>query len=189
MSEEDKAKFLKYFEINDKYIYTVQPIDDITNPDNYGGLQIKTYSSTSCSTSNINNQSFVMIISYASVKIVFTGDNESCSWNELMKDECFINDVRNSHVFLAPHHGRESGYNSDLLNIINPYITIVSDGRCCDTSANNRYSAKSQGCDVFIESKNKYEKRKCLTTNNDGVITIDFGYNNEGKPFLYISIN
>lgn len=95
------------------------------------------------------------------------------------------NSITNADVLLASHHGRISGYYNVFINLVNPRITIVSDGRFCDTSANGRYSAKSRGWLVHY-GNGKSEERKCLTTNSDGFISVKFGYDYENKLFLEI---
>ena len=92
--EEGKPKFEKYFKINERYKYPVSPEDDPSNQDNYGGLIIKGFSPTKCSTSNINNHSLIEIISFAGKKIVFTGDNEECSFNELLENSDFRETIK-----------------------------------------------------------------------------------------------
>ena len=74
-----------------------------------------------------------------------------------------------------------------MVNHLNPRITIVSDGRHCDSSATNRYSAKSREWTVF-KTDGTSEKRKCVTTRNDGVIVVTFG-KGSNDSFLNIKIS
>jgi beta-lactamase superfamily II metal-dependent hydrolase len=101
--------------------------------------------------------------------------------------ETFKKMITNADILLAPHHGRESGYNADFMNLVNPRLTIVSDGRFCETSANARYSAKSRGWTVYRKDGTSKE-RKCLTTNSDGEVTVKFGTNSDGGKFLNVKI-
>ncbi len=184
--EQDKEKFNKYFEINNRYNV---PIDENSydypyNPDNWGGMKIKTFSPSKCSQSNINNHSIVTIIKYADSKIVFLGDNESCSYNELLENDEFKRWVKDSDILLASHHGRESGYHNEFVSLVNPRLTIVSDGRFQDTSATSRYSKKSRGWEVYKKDGSK-QKRYCLTTRQDGRIKVEFGFNDKNS-FLYV---
>lgn len=96
--------------------------------------------------------------------------------------------VSNADILLAPHHGRKSGFDIDFVNLVNPRLTIVSDGRFCDSSANGRYSEKSRGWKVHHRSGNISEDRYCLTTNSDGHVELDLGYNGD-QPFLSVSID
>lgn len=98
---------------------------------------------------NLNNYSIVVVLEYAGIKIVIPGDNEKSSLDELMERKDFKDAVSNAYILLAPHHGRESGYNSDFVSLVNPSLTIISDGKYCDTSANKRYSQNSSGWEVY----------------------------------------
>lgn len=188
--EEDRPKFDKYLEINNRYN---QPLgendpDDLYNPDNYGGLIVKGFASINCSTSNINNHSIIEVISYAEIKVIFTGDNELASFNELMENDQFIDTVKDADILLAPHHGRDSGYHNDFVSIVNPRLVVISDSRFCDSSAISRYNNKCRGWAVYKRDGSS-GKRKCLTTRNDGVITVNFGDGSNSNPFLNVKIN
>lgn len=184
---QDLPVYEKYLEIDGRFTgaFEENDPDDPSIPDNYGGMVIKTFSPHTCSTTNINNHSCVVVMSYASSKIVFTGDNETCSFEELLNSSYFVSAVKNADVLLAPHHGRESGFNYDFASLVNPRITVISDGRFCDTSATSRYRAVSRGWKVHQSGKES-EKRYCLTTRNDGAITVSFGFNDGRLPFLDI---
>lgn len=185
----DKAKFLKYCEINDRYNGTItdDSPDNTSRPENWGGLKIETFTPSSCNHNNFNNHSIITVIEYADIKVVIPGDNEKCSFDELLLSERFKKAITNADILLAPHHGRESGYYLDFLNLVNPRLTVVSDGRFCDTNANAKYSAKSRGWLVHKKSGTSIE-RKCLTTNSDGEVYIKFGYENDNSRFLSVSI-
>lgn len=187
----EKQKFKKYCEINDRYNQPISSDDDNNpqNPDNYGGLKIKTFIPSSCNHNNFNNHSIVTVFEYEGIKVVVPGDNEKCSFDELLQKQSFKTAIADADILLAPHHGRESGYHEEFVGLVNPRLTIVSDGRFCDTSANARYSAKSRGWYVYKESQKKWIDRKCLTTNSDAEILVRFGicaYDN--KPFLYVQL-
>lgn len=187
--DQDKAKFQKYCQINDNYNQPIAGgINDPDNPDNYGGMKIQTFTPSTCSHDNFNNHSIVTVIEYAEIKIVIPGDNQACSFDELLQREIFKIAISNADVLLAPHHGRESGYHNDFMNLVNPRITVVSDGKYCDTSANNRYSQKSRGWTVH-KGNGTSSERKCLTTNSDGEVSIKFGYTNNNSRFLTVNIS
>jgi len=185
---QDVAKFEKYLEINERYN---TPIDNTYNDpsiaENWGGLQIKTFVPENCSQSNINNHSIVTVIMFEGIKVVFLGDNESCSYNELMNIPGFNTTVKNADILLASHHGRESGYHNDFVTLVNPRLTIVSDERFGDTSATSKYSTKSRGWTVY-KKDGSCLKRKCLTTRQDGTVLATFGNNGSGS-FLNVKID
>jgi competence protein ComEC len=95
--------------------------------------------------------------------------------------------IKDSDILLAPHHGRESGYNKEFVELVNPRLTVVSDSKFCDTSANARYTAKSRGWTVYKKDGNSRERR-CLTTASDGEVVAHFGRNDNGKSFLHVKI-
>jgi len=185
--ESEKPKLEKYFEISERYNQPVRDDspDNPRKPENYGGLIIKTFIPTKCSQNNINNHSVVAVFEYADIKALLPGDNEPAAWNELKETADFLDATKNVDVLLASHHGRESGFDNDTINHFNPRITIVSDGRYCDSSATDRYSAKSRGWTVY-KGDGSSNERKCLTTRSDGVIMVKFGRNNDGINFLNI---
>lgn len=187
--EEDKQLFEKYFEINERYNSPVPNEKNPRLPNNNGGVQIEVFTPTSCDTSNINNHSTVTVFSYADSKVILSGDNEPPSWKELLGIEEFKKAIKDADIFLAPHHGRDSGFCSDLFEHLNPRLTIISDGRFCDTSATDRYSKITRGWTVHHRSGKESEKRFCVTTRNDGVIFVKMGYTEEKKPFLYVQID
>lgn len=186
----DRPKFEKYCEINDRYSSPIS--EDSPNntrkSENWGGLKIATFTPSSCNHNNFNNHSIITVIEYADIKVVIPGDNEKCSFDELLSSTTFKTAITDADILLAPHHGRESGYYLDFLSLVNPRLTVVSDGRFCDTSANAKYSAKSRGWKVYKKSDGISSERKCLTTNSDGEVYIKFGYNDDNSRYLHVSI-
>jgi len=189
VQDKDLPKFRKYCEINNRYssAITEDSPDNPNNPNNWGGLIIKTFYSDNCSHDNFNNHSIITVIEYAGIKIVIPGDNEKQSFEELLNSDSFKQAIKDSDILLAPHHGRDSGYYLDFINLVNPRLTVVSDGNFCDTSANSRYTAKSRGWTVHKRNGTSQD-RKCLTTNSDGTVFITFGYENNSN-FLSVTIN
>ena len=173
----DRAKFEKYCQINDRYNSPVKYDDEnyTGNPNNYGGLEIQTFSTSECDHDNFNNFSIITIFKISGIKVVVCGDNEKDSFDVLMRRSDFKDAVRWADVLVAPHHGRESAYHSDFVSLVNPRITIISDTTKSDASAVNKYTQKSRGWKV------RGEERKCLTTRNDGNITVEFGESDDPK--------
>lgn len=182
----DKQKFTKYKDICERYCGSVSSDNDPTSLENMGNLKIKTFQASNCSTSNINNQSFIAVFSYAGLKIVIPGDNESCSMNELMEIETFKSSIKDADVLLAPHHGRDSGYHLEFVKLVNPRITIISDGSKTATAANTNYTNKSRGWTVYKKDGSNRE-RKTLSTFNDGYIVVKFGFSDNGGNYLNIT--
>ncbi|MHA1251033.1 MAG: ComEC/Rec2 family competence protein [Candidatus Helarchaeota archaeon] len=180
--------FRKYLNLMERYTASVPYENSPLNPQKNGGVEIKIHRPEPEIKSNIaNNYSIVSIISYASSKIIIPGDNEPPSWKWLLEKEEFKEDIKNTDIFFASHHGRKSGYYNDLFNYFKPKLVVISDGHICDTNATDRYYPHCEGWKIHRRSGNSLE-RKCLTTRNDGVIHIKMGYNGK-NPFLEVKIN
>jgi len=185
---DDKKYVDKYLEISGRYREPVPEKDNPFRAANNGGVTFQFFTPNNSARSNLNNHSVVTVISHAFSKAVIPGDNENPSWNELLEAEAFRAAIKNTDILLAPHHGREAGYSEVLFEHISPYLTIVSDGAETDTSATERYSKKSRGWTVHRRD-GKTEKRKCLTTRNDGVIVIEFGLDDDRRSFIDVRID
>ena len=169
-------KYQKYVEIVNRYVAPVAE-DNPNNPKysaNYGGMEIQTFSTSLCDHSNINNFSVITVLTLGNAKAVICGDNESESFDILMEREDFKSAVKDAYILVAPHHGRESAFHKDFVDLVNPYVTIISDGKYQNYSASDKYTAKSRGCTVY-KRNGATEERKCVTTRNDGNMQITFG--------------
>lgn len=187
---ESRATIAEYLGIRKRYSTSVVPGSTIDpfHPLNNGNVHIVHFIPSGCSRANLNDHSIVMVVSYGGWKVVIPGDNEACSWNELMGNSEFVSAVREADVLFAPHHGRASGFHAPLFRIMNPFLVVVSDGDRVDTSAVSRYSAVSQGWAVY-KRRGGSEARKCLTTRNDGVIVLDFQSDLLGRANMKVTID
>ena len=176
----DKPKFKKYCEINDRYTSPITADTDPSNPDNYGGLSIKLFSTTLCDKDNFNNFSAITVFELAGCRIVVCGDNETESLSILMGRSNFKDAVANADVLVAPHHGRESGYLDEFITLVNPAITIISDTKYSDASAVDKYRNKTRGWKVWNRDDSSSD-RYCLTTRSDGNIRVTFGESDDPK--------
>ena len=175
----------RYLVVRQAYTSPVPPGLDTTVTANTGEASFRFFIPAQCSKQNLNNHSLVAVLTYQGMKIVIPGDNESPSWNELMRDLSFCMAVQNTTVLIAPHHGREAGFCADLLDLMTPRLIVISDGAATDTSITGRYSEKASGC-LVQNGIGKVDARKCVTTRQDGHITLRFGLNNN-QPTFWVS--
>ena len=189
-AQETRQIIQKYIEIDRRYNQPASPQTDLCTPRNFGGVSFEFFTPHLSPRDNINNHSVVTVMTYAGVKLLSPGDNEPPSWEELLAIPKFVSAIRDTHVLVAPHHGRESGFHAPLFKIIRPLVTIVSDGRLVDTSATSRYSGVTGGWEVTRRSGGS-AIRKCVTTRNDGVIdiTVTPPSYTEGKPTMMVTID
>ena len=187
--EEDKPIFEKYLEIHERYSTPISSEENPRLPQNNGGVEIEVFTPRSCSASNLNNHSKVTVISYADIKVILPGDNEPPSWKELLGMSRFTKAIKDADILLAPHHGRDSGFCPELFDHFNPKLTVISDGRFCDTSATDRYGKVSTGWTVYHRGNKPKEKRRCVTTRSDGVIVIKLGYDSAKERFIKVTVD
>lgn len=173
--ENEKEDFEKYCDFCDSYNGTLQPSEDPTTDAPFDGLTAEVFATTACDKANKNNFSAIVVIKLGNAKIVVCGDNERESFDDLMKCNSFKEAVRNAYVLVAAHHGRDSGYYEEFVDLVNPYITIISDTSKGNTSVTEKYDNKTKGYPVRDNSTGTKENRKCLTTRKDGNIMVEFG--------------
>jgi beta-lactamase superfamily II metal-dependent hydrolase len=158
-------------------VFTGEPINY-----NYGVEKLFFYHSPT-QFQDTNNLSIITFISYAGVGVMFPGDLEVAGWREHLKNPTFVDCLRRTKIFIASHHGRESGYCAEVFNYCSPNVIIISDKSIeHDTQAHSLYQQHATGL-----SFGNGELRKVLTTRNDGKITIDIPM--AGNYVVYIKQN
>ena len=150
----DKPKFEKYCEINNRFSRAISSDEDPTTETPFDGMTVVKYTTVLCDKSNFNNFSPVTIVCLSGIKIVICGDNETASFEKLMNQTGFSDEIRDADILVAAHHGRETK---------------------SSTTAQSKYTNVSRGWDVHNKNTGKDEKRYCLTTRSDGNIEIEFG--------------
>lgn len=182
------SKVNSYMNLSSSYRYPISEESRVGNPSNSGGVEIQVFYSRSCGQSNINNHSGVVYFSYEGIGIMIPGDNESPSWTELLDSPSFRAAWENTDIFIASHHGRESGYHSELF-YRKPKLCIVSDGRVQNTDATSRYSSHATGMDINKRHSKSTERRNCLTTRTDGTIDIEVSSRLFSEPSLNVFVD
>ncbi len=121
-----------------------------------------------------NNLSYVFFASYAGHKIIFPGDLEKPGWKKLLQRPDFRAELATVTIFVASHHGRESGCCEEVFdNILDPKVVLISDSnKKHDTHETvNWYGGRVSGF------SHNGQFRKVLTTRKDGHIRITFNEN------------
>jgi putative NIF3 family GTP cyclohydrolase 1 type 2 len=67
-------------------------------------------------------------------KVILTGDTQEEQWETIDAAQ-----LAGTSVFLASHHGRESGFSESIMKTMRPQRIIISDGICCETDATIQY--------------------------------------------------
>jgi competence protein ComEC len=101
-----------------------------------------------------NNASYVVKVSHGpTTRLLAPGDVESEAWDDMIEAGV---DLR-ANVLIASHHGRNSGYHKEAMDLIRPEVVIIS-------------SDKIPAKDDAIK---KYESRaKVFSTREHGTLTV-----------------
>lgn len=117
-----------------------------------------------------NNLSLLTFLDVGSVSFVLPGDLERAGWLALLKNSQVCRMLESVKVFVASHHGRESGYCKEVFDYCQPSLVVMSDGPVeYDTQRMARTYGQHATGEWFNGSSGR-EWRKVVTTRNDGHI-------------------
>lgn len=118
-----------------------------------------------------NNISLVTFLSVGATKFIIPGDLERKGWLGLLKNKNFVEELRGVSVFVASHHGRESGYCKEVFDICSPNVFVFSDSQkqYATQETAQRYANHAKGIQFNGET------RYVLTTRSDGTFHWNFG--------------
>ena len=113
-----------------------------------------------------NNLSLVTFLETPMCNFVIPGDIEKQGWQRLLQNHRFRNRLSKTHVFIASHHGRTSGYCREVFDHCDPSVVVFSDGpkKYATQEEADTYRAHASG--VTFNGRKRY----VLTTRNDGPI-------------------
>lgn len=160
----------RYFDLSDRFTNDADWGNDPKNPVWGNGCTIHTFNNSDTSL-EVNDLSVIVFVQFADEVILYGGDLKEKGWLELLKNQNFVKMLKKTTIFVASHHGNDSGYCSDLFEYFTPKITIVSAGRYREHDATSKYDEVTDGMDVHSKS-NGTTQRKVITTRNDGHIQV-----------------
>ena len=113
-----------------------------------------------------NNLSLLIFLDIGNVSFVLPGDLEEQGWRQLLQNSDVCELLGRVNIFVASHHGRESGYCKEVFDYCSPRYVIMSDGpvQYGTQKMANVYGQHASG-GLF-----KGQRRKVLSTRNDGNI-------------------
>ncbi len=145
-------------------------MDNYTGPSlitNWGETLVERFCHSPNNFPDENSLSVVTFISYNGIRIVFPGDLTAGAWQAFLKSESFCEKLKQVNIFVASHHGREDGYEPSVFKLCKPDIIIISDKEIMHDTQEVDYNQHASGI-----TWNTTDKRKVLTTRNDGTIKI-----------------
>lgn len=149
--------------------YTDGPLNP--SPD-FSGARYRTFHNTYGNEfTDTNNISLVTFFECGGTKFVIPGDLERAGWLGLLRNQEFINELAGVKVFIASHHGRESGYCEEVFDVCTPDVFVFSDSEVkhATQEVTQLYAQHANGIQFNGET------RYVLTTRNDGSLTWTLG--------------
>ena len=128
------------------------------------GIRVQTFHNNYPSFKDTNNLSLLNFLDIGNFSFVLPGDLERPGWLALLKNPQVCTLLEDVDIFVASHHGRESGYCKEVFNYCSPQFVIMSDGLV-------QYGTQEM-TDIYgkhaIGGRFNGQMRKVLTTRNDG---------------------
>jgi beta-lactamase superfamily II metal-dependent hydrolase len=140
---------------------------EVSAPPDFGQLSYSLYWNHYPDFTDTNNLSLVLFLHYPGLSIVFPGDLEKAGWLKLLRNEAFRNELAKVNIFVASHHGRESGYALEVFEYCRPSVVVISDEEMKYETQEHSYDQHAKGI-----TWNQTDRRKVLTTRKDGMLTI-----------------
>lgn len=169
----DQVSVYRYIRFDQMYNAQMDICNNPYDRNNMGDVQFVYFAPTKCAESDLNNRSLVILAEYGGTKVLFMGDCTKAAQRELLEYPEFVKAIKGVNILVVPHHGHESCYCPELMELINPWLCIVSDGKDTqEVSAVSKYGEHSSGITFWNRGRGR-GKRVCLTTRSDGHIDID----------------
>ena len=134
------------------------------------GLRVSFYCNDYPKFTDTNNLSLLTFLDIGGVSFGLGGDLERAGWLALLQKPQVQVLLRRVDVFVASHHGRESGYCPEVFDYCAPRLIVMSDGpiRHATQLMANTYAQHARG--QLFTSPSGQETRKVVTTRKDGNI-------------------
>jgi beta-lactamase superfamily II metal-dependent hydrolase len=132
-------------------------------PPEFPGVEFTTYWNSFSDFSDTNNCSLVTFLTCKGLKFIFPGDLERNGWLKLLERSSFRNDLLDTNIFIASHHGRESGYCAEVFELCFPSAVIFSDSniKFASQEMSSKYATHCRG--IPFNGNTRY----VISTRND----------------------
>lgn len=141
---------------------------DVTEPPSFPNVTFVTsYCQYPTDFQDTNNLSVVSFLRTPMCNVVIPGDLEEPAWEKLLRDEEFRDNLRQTDVFVASHHGRTNGYHEDVFEYCSPSVVVFSDGPIQHATQEEAATYANHASGINFNGEMRY----VLTTRNDGTLT------------------
>jgi beta-lactamase superfamily II metal-dependent hydrolase len=132
------------------------------------GLRAVSYSNPYPRFTDTNNLSLLTFLDVGSVTFAIPGDLEREGWLLLLQNPEVRDELRRVDVFIASHHGRESGYCGEVFNYCAPEFIVLSDGAIEFDSQRMASTYARHASGGAFNGPGGREVRRVLSTRSDG---------------------
>ncbi|MDP9607495.1 UNVERIFIED_ORG: beta-lactamase superfamily II metal-dependent hydrolase [Variovorax paradoxus] len=154
----------RYLTLHSDYIHPVSaPFDQCM-----GGITATAFWNPYPLFHGTNNLSLAVFFKFGPFKILFPGDLEKDGWLALLDQQAFREELANTTVLVASHHGRTSGYCPRIFDYFTPQVVVVSDKSVVHSTQKPHYQYAASDLGVLVSNTNR--RRRCVTTRKDGSI-------------------
>lgn len=137
------------------------------------GLSVQCFYNPYPKFTDTNNLSLLTFLKLGHTMFALGGDLERNGWLELLKNPRVRDLLKYVDVFVASHHGRESGYCREVFNYCNPRLIVMSDGPIRHDTQRMASTYANHAVGGWISTSQGQDFRKVVTTRNDGNILYD----------------
>lgn len=117
-----------------------------------------------------NNLSLLTFLHIGDSSFVIPGDLEHDGWLALLKNPQVCQLLQRADIFIASHHGRESGYCRQVFDYCTPSLIIMSDGPVVHSTQRMAKVYGQHASGRWFHKNGSKEWRKVVTTRCDGHI-------------------
>lgn len=137
-------------------------------PPSFPGVEVSYFWNPFPSFLDENNLSLVLFLKCCGIGFMFPGDMECAGFEALLGNRDFRVALGMTNVFVAPHHGRESGCYEELVPYLpNVFYVVISDkGYMHETQKTIPFYSRVAKGGPF-----RGRQRQVVTTRNDGTIS------------------
>jgi beta-lactamase superfamily II metal-dependent hydrolase len=143
------------------------------------GVTCTTFCNSYPEFTDTNNLSAVYFFKYGGFKILFPGDMEKAGWKKLLEQPVFVQELKDTTVLVASHHGRENGYCEELFEHFSPRVVVISDKPIAHETQKMVPDYRAVVADGGVSVIGETRRRHVLTTRRDGDIL--FSVNSDGS--------
>lgn len=134
------------------------------------GIRVWSFHNTYPTFADTNNLSLLTFLDVGSVSFVLAGDLERAGWLALLANPQVRQLLARANVFVASHHGRESGYCREVFDHCRPSLVVMSDSPVEYDTQRMASTYAQHATGEWFNGGSGREWRKVVTTRNDGHI-------------------